>query len=371
MLRSLIRVAGALAFALLLAPATPSAAPPPGIAYDEIVRVVVTGTPPPPGNFQNDLAALSASPAAVAATAAPRKHGLGALGALAGAVLSGNAPGAIVQDAASDALANSIEDSMQRQLGGQFGALGAALRGFLQPRLVHYAYWNGWERVEDDVAQTVTIRKCDMGRVIHLDLTNKTYTIFDPSSEPSAAPIAPAPRSEHRVTPAEATKPGTAVAVLSETTKVVGPLRIDNVSTVGYDATTSFAMTQSTGSCHDANASLRSLQYLSSLAQPTVNACPVRRAPPVPQTASDAFAVPPSGGCRPTFTMRQSGTHAPSGRLALYSLVSMSAAGGATPAPTASGASGIGFLTERGNVFTLGPADAGRFEIPPGFTKAP
>jgi hypothetical protein len=367
MLRSFIRIAGAVAFALVLAPAAPSAAPPPGIAYDEIVRVVVSGTPPPPGDFQNDLAAVNASPPAVAATATPRKHGLGALGDLAGAVLSHNAPGAIAQGAASDALANSLEDSLQRQLGGEFDAVGNAIRGFMQPRVLHYAYWNGWERVEDDVAQTVTIRKCDIGRIIYLNLANKTYTIYDPSSEPSSAPFAPAARSERRPSPVATAQPGTAVAVLSETTKVVGPLHIDNVPTVGYDATTSFAMTRSIGSCHDANASLRSVQYLSSFSQPMVNACPVHHAP-FPQTASDTVAVDPkSEGCRPTVTMRQSGPPVPKDRLALYSLVSLSAANAAHPD---SKGNGIGFLTERGNIVTLGPADAGRFEVPRGYTIA-
>lgn len=363
MLRSFIRIAGAVAFALALAPPAPSAAPPPGVAYDEIVRVVVSGTPPPPGDFQSDLAAVNALPPAVVATATPRKHGLGALGALAGAVLSRKGP----QDAASDALANSLEDSLQRQLGGQFDAVGNAIRGFMQPHVLHYAYWNGWERVEDDVAQTVTIRKCDIGRIIYLNLANKTYTIYDPSSEPSAAPFGPAARGERQASPVATAQPGTAVAVLSETTKVVGPLRVDNVPTVGYDATTSFTMTQSIGSCHDANASMRSVQYLSSLAQPMVNACPVYHAA-FPQTASDTVAVDPkSEGCRPTFTMRESGPLVPKDRLALYALVSMSAANSET---RGRGAHGIGFLTERGNIVTLGPADAGRFEVPRGYTIA-
>ena len=44
------------------------------------------------------------------------------------------------------------------------------------------------------------------------------------------------------------------------------------------------------------------------------------------------------------------------------------AGAGATPAPQATG-SGIAFLTERGNLKTLGATDAGLFAVPAGFTK--
>src|ERR1700676_2838650 len=69
--RSLLRVVAAVAFAALIAPVVPSAAPPPGLAYDEIVRVVVNATPPPPGNFQSDLAAVTSQAVAASPTPAP------------------------------------------------------------------------------------------------------------------------------------------------------------------------------------------------------------------------------------------------------------------------------------------------------------
>jgi hypothetical protein len=98
--------------------------------------------------------------------------------------------------------------------------------------------------------------------------------------------------------------------------------------------------------------------------------CPIRRAP-LPTTASEAVAPPPSGGgCRPTFSANRTGPTPPSNRLALYSLVTFGAGSGATPAPAAAGG-GLGFLTERGNLKTLGPADAGLFSVPQGFTKTP
>jgi hypothetical protein len=369
MFRSLLRAAGAVAFAVLISPAVPSAAPPPGLAYDEIVRVVVGATPPPPGNFQADLAALSSAQAVAASpTPAPKKRGIN-LGNLASVLANGGGAGDVAGAAAGDVISNAVENSVSASLGGPFGALAAAARGFLSPHLIRYAYWNGWERVDDVSAQTATIRKCDAGQVIRLDLAAKTYAIYDPSAEPTPAPAPPPRVPRGRQQPAgDPAQPGTAVASLTETTKTLGPLRIENVATTGYDTATTMAMSQATGSCREANATIDTVQYLSALPRPTVNSCPVRRAP-LPLTASEAVSAP-SGGCRPTFSASRSGPTPPANRLALYSLVTFAARGTATPAPQASpGPSGLGFLTERGNLKTLGATDAGLFSVPPGFTK--
>jgi hypothetical protein len=373
--RSFLRATAAVAFAALIAPAAPSAAPPPGLAYDEIVRVVVNATPPPPGNFQADLAALT-SPQAVAAspTPAPKKRGIG-IGAIAGA-LAGGGPGAIAGAVVGDAMSNAMDNAVQRSLGAQFAGLAAMARGFLQPHLMRYAYLNGWERVEDVTAQTVTIRKCNAGQVVHLDLAKKTYTVYDPNAEPTDAPAAPAPapRRGRGPAPTDPQAPGTAVATLTSTTRALGPLRMENQTTAGYDSTTSFATTQSTGSCRDGGASIENVEYVAPITRPAVTSCPIRRRP-VPETADAMVETPPSGGCRPTFSMRRSGPTPPANRLALYSLVTFGASGGAatpTPAPAASpGAGTVGFLTERGNLKTLTQADTGLFAIPKDFTKSP
>ena len=299
MLRSLLRAGAALGFAALLAPGVPSAAPGPGIAYDEIVRVVA-GAAPPPGSFQAEIAALSA-PATPASAAA-------------GAV--------------------------RASLGTQFGALAAVARTFLTPRLLHYAYWNGWERIDDVTAQTSTIRTCDAGHVFRLDLVAKTYTVEDPSAEP-----APQPDS------------GTALASLAETTKSLGQQTIENEAATGYDTATSFTVAQSTGSCRDGTAAIETVQYLATIPRPTVNLCPVRR-PPLPTTAAEAVLTATAAGCRPAFSANRTGPTPPSSRLALYSLVTLGTG------------NGVGFLTERGNLKPLGEADAGLFTVPEGFARS-
>lgn len=361
MLRSLLRASAAVALAVFVAPAAPSAAPPPGLAYDEIVRVVVNATPPPPGNFAADVAAIQTAPAAPSAP--PRRRGLGNIANIAGAVLSGGGANAVAGAVASEAISASIEGALEASMAAQFSGLAASARSFLQPHLLRYAYWNGWERVDDVAAQTATIRKCDLGQVVTLNLAQKTYTVSVPGSEPEAS-APPAPRRGRAPDPQA---PGTAVADLTETTRSLGPLRIENQPTTGYDATTSFTMSQATGSCRDGGASIRTVEYLSPLNRPAVTSCPIRR-PLVPQTASEAVTMP-TGGCRPTFTVRRSGPTPPGSKLSLYSLVTFAQAGSGAATPPPGG--GFGFLTERGSLRTLGATDASLFEVPTGFTKSP
>lgn len=368
MVRSLVRVLGALALAALVSSPAPSAAPAPGIAYDEIVHVVVGTTPPPPGNFQADFANINAPVATATQTPAPRKRGI-SLNGLAGAVLGGGGIGSLAGAVAGDAVSNAMDTAVQQSLGAQFGALGASIRGFLQPHLMHYAYYNGWERVDDVTTNTATIRKCDIGQVYTLDLAKKIYRIYDPASEPTpAAAPAPAARGARPAPAGASAPPGTAVADITTSTKALGALKIENQNTTGYNSTATFAMTQATGSCRNGSATIATNEYISALNRPTVTSCPIRRAP-IPTSATDVVTPPQAaGGCRPTLTFHAGGPAVPSGKLSLYTLVTMNAG---DPSPSASAPPGIGFLTERGNVKTLGVNDAASFGIPNDFTKAP
>jgi hypothetical protein len=236
---------------------------------------------------------------------------------------------------------------------------------------MRYAYYNGWERVDNVLLQTATIRKCDIGQVYRLDLAKKTYSVYDPNSEPTPAP-APRPRTVRPMAESGTTAPpGTARADITESTKALGPLRIDGRSTDGYESTASFAMTQATGSCRNGGASIATEEYLSALDRPAVTSCPVRRAP-VPESAGEAVTPPQTaGGCQPTLAFHHSGPPVPPGKLSLYTLVTMSGGAPSAPAPSASGASGVGFLTERGNLKSLGTSDAALFSVPGDYTKTP
>jgi hypothetical protein len=155
MARSLSRLLAAVAFAFVLA--TPSHAnPPSGLAYDEIVRVVVGATPPPPGNFSADVAAL-ASPAAIAATPAPRRHGFN-LGAIASGALTGNIGGAVAGSATDAVVGNALDAQTDRLIAATGAAFAGALRGLTLGHLERHRFYAGWERVDDVAAQTATIR---------------------------------------------------------------------------------------------------------------------------------------------------------------------------------------------------------------------
>ncbi len=371
MIRSLFRLLAAVSLALLL-PAVPHAAAGPGLQYDEIVRMVVGGsTPPPPGNFQADLAAL-ASPAAVAATPAPKKRrGFGNLGAFAGDLLTGNAGGALAGAATDAVVGDAMDAQMDRMLSSTMGAFAGAMRGLTQGRVERHSFYAGWERIDDVAAQTATIHKCDLHQVISLDLAKKTYSISDTnvrSSQPAAAPARPA--REREATPAPQ-QPGTAVADFSNVVTPLGPRKLDGVDTTGYDDSSKFSISQATGSCRNGSFSFHSKTYYSGLATPRL-VCPIGAPPPpqrYPQRPENFVA---SGGCRPTFSGHNAGPVPPAQNLSLYSTIAMSGSSGeATPAPAGSPPPGFVFLTERGNVRTLGGADAKLFEIPSDFTRVP
>jgi hypothetical protein len=368
MIRSLFRFFAAVSLVLVL-PAMPHAASGPGLQYDEIVRMVIGAPPPPPGNFQADLAAIS-SPAPVAATAAPkRRHGFGNLGALAGGILSGNIGGAVTGAATDAVVGNAMDAQTDRILSATTGAFAGALRGLTQGRVERHSFYAGWERVDDIAAQTATIRKCDLHQVISLDVAKKTYSIQDPTAR-SSDTSAPAPRSNERRgrTPAPE-QPGTALADFSNVVSGLGPRKLDGIEATGYDDTSKFAITQATGSCRNGSFTFHSKTYYSGLATPRL-VCPIGAAPRqrYPQQPQNFVA---SGGCRPTFTAHKSGPVPPAQNLSLYSTIAMSGSNGEAPAasPSGSPAPGFVFLTERGNVHSLSAANASLFEVPSDFTR--
>ena len=74
MLRPLFHTTAFFAFFSVLVPGAPQAQGTPGLAYDEIARVVSSdATPTPPDAFALDLASLQASPPAPT-SAARRRH---------------------------------------------------------------------------------------------------------------------------------------------------------------------------------------------------------------------------------------------------------------------------------------------------------
>ncbi len=337
------------------------------LQYDEIVRVVVgQATPPPPGAFQADLAAIQNPPADQAATAPPKKHGFGNI---LGAVLTGQSP---IDAAGDDLTQNAMSHMMDHAMEGMLGSLNAFTAFMKQGKVARYAFFNGWERVDDTAAQTATISKFDRHQIIELDLKKKTYRTIDTSEKPETAETeAPVKHpSRSRSAPEQREQPGTAVVDLSLQGRSLGPQVLDGIPTSGFVNKMTLAMTQATGSCRNGSFSMKSSQYFSRFAEPQV-AYASAAARPAARVPTDPRSMVTRGGCMPTFTMHNSGPTPPTGRFMMYSNIAMQpqqeAASGASASPA--GSSSFAFVTERGNVHTLSPSTAaGLFEFPPDFT---
>ena len=328
MMRALVRMAAAVA---LFLPGMLDAQPSPGIAYDEVVRVVIAVSPPPAGNFAADLTAASQ------ATPLPASRRRGGLAAIAGVLLGS-------RESAGSAQADRILSA---------GAAGFAtlFRTLEGGRTERHAFYNGWERIDDPIAQIATIRKCDLDQVIRLDLRRRTYRIYPPGAEPAEVP------------PPEPGTPGSAAGSARITVSVLPPASLEGEDARGYDEHAEFTLSEVNGGCRAGSQAFDTRTYYGRLAAAR-SVCPLTpEREPYPEQAINIVA---SAGCRPHVLAQKSGPLAPAGRLVLYRALSWIPEASTGPAP-----GGYTFLTERGNLRTLGAGDAGLFSVPADFVRAP
>ncbi len=285
----------------------------PGLQYDEITRIVAgSATAPPAGSFDQDYqTALSSAP--------KQHHGMFA----------------------------SVQNAMDQA------------RSIMTGHITRYAYYNGWERIDDVAGQTATIAKCDQHQFITLDLAKKTYSIApDCESVKTTAPAMSGPTS-YAGTP-KAEEPGTGDASITWNSTDLGPKDFDGIATTGHSSSGEFSMTNATGSCKNGDFKMSMENYISSIDIPKVKSM---QAPPPMMGSFVAPSTSTSGGCRPHVSVHGSGAanySAMSDRLVMYSVMS----GGSQQ-----GRGSI--VTERGNVKFLSADDAtALFSIPPDFSKA-
>jgi hypothetical protein len=327
--------------------ATPT---PVALQYDQIVRMVIPpATPPAPGAFPADYAAITGVPAGAAppdasaatATPAPQKHG--GIGGLLSTVMGGQPPSGGSQDANDSGMP-----------AGAMDAVNAMRKG----ALTRYTYYKGWLRTDDVVHQTAVISKCQEHQYITLDLAKKTYTMTN--TKPACNTSPQMPMGPHH-TQVENEAPGTVDMTVTNSVQNLGPLTIQAIATSGYDNTLQMSMTNAKGSCQNNSMGMNMEQYISKIPLP-------HQYCPLPQGAGsyDPSSVVVHGGCKPT--MHTSGSGAAMlemDKLVMFSKMSFNAAGGD------SHMGGFAQVTERGNVkwYSGATADA-LFTVPPGFTKA-
>ncbi len=317
-----------------------------GLAYDEIVRVVMAGMSGMPGQSGGNESSSLPEPgvyangsftadfqAAVNAGTPPKKHN-GMFAAISSAM-----------DAAKSAMATLKTGTPTT-----------------------YYYLNGWERTDDPIHQTATIDRADLHEIIHLNLANKTYSITDMNAQTPMMQETPPPyQPQNPGQPPPTQAPGTAKMSITATTSALGSKTLDGQPTSGYKTDLKVATTQATGSCSNGTLEMAMTEYVSRYDEPKVA---TMSGPPAPKQSGmshpEMMAMKP--GCKPTMTTHtQLGAKAPAGKLALWTLVTMSGAAGQTGQAGQGGQ--FSTLLERGDLRQLGPTDKSLFEIPAGFTK--
>jgi hypothetical protein len=292
-------------------PAAVAATPTPAaLQYDEISRMAMPpATPAPPGSFQSDYQTIMS--------------------------------GAGKNENSGNDLQAYAEEVMARMREG---------------KLTRYAYYKGWIRTDDPVKQTAVIEKCQEHQYISLDLAKKTYKTTD------TQPPCPTPKIPHvpmmgNPGPQPQEQPGTVDMTMSGTSKDLGPLTIDSISTVGSDSSVSMAMTNAQGSCQNGSFAMTQEKYVSQIRVPRPY-CPL----PKTMTTGGMMSQGRMGGCEPRMHFSGSGTSMMNDldRLVMYTRMEFGAQ-----------ARGMAMVVERGNVKWFSGADADAlFTIPPGFAQA-
>ena len=301
------------------------AAPSPGVAYDEIARIVPPGsTPPPVGSFAGDAAVIAALPPLVVPKA--REVNYTALKLLA-SIPSIAAQWAAV--AAGRAANKAVADDWKRQNDAFANGRAARQRTGV---LAKFAYYRGWSRFEV-VPGYVTIDKPEQGVTITLDSANKSYTVACTGAIET-------------FTVTTASGSGSATLVGTPTVEALPRMRLEGVSARGYRTTGTISVARPSFACAAGQHRVSETEYVSDIADARYDA-----------VEDAANAQPLVGAC----TLGSPVSHREPGRLVLYRTVIVD-----DGSPTA-----FGTALERGNVRALGEQDNAMFQPPPDFTEKP
>ncbi|GAC1422147.1 MAG: hypothetical protein NVSMB5_15560 [Candidatus Velthaea sp.] len=348
-----------------------------GIAFDQVERTAAYGERPLPSSFQTDYelalkvakngytdpgaaargAMSGARGASMAASAASMIPGIGG-------IIGGFAAGAAAR-AQRAAMRKTMSDAMHEQTAGT---------------LTHYAFLNGWERVEKPGVSAIIV-KPDLKQTIYLDLHNKTFVRY--GSVEDAAPEAPAGGA------------GTLQSSLN-VTELAAP-SIERHATNLAESTYHLLLTGGSGACEDGTAEVHARTYY---AQDLMTPA---RLSAKDGAALESLALQP--GCSPKI-VRQ-GAAGRDEHLYLFRIVDVNGGAQESPASAAfggmlggggpagvfgrfggvqrsvslpSGVPGLAaqsahqrsytHVTERGNLVELGANDTALFDVPADFTEA-
>jgi hypothetical protein len=342
-------IAAVAAAALWQTHAGAAAKKPVALQYDTITRIAYgQKTPPPPGAFADDYAAImsgvstetaSATAPQATPTPAPRKRGLFSQ---ISQIVTNGVPGGDNGNGQGDQ-GNPYASAMNQVNRMQLGTL------------VRLTYYKNWLRTDDPVDRTATISKCDLHQYVTIDYAHRTYSITN--TAPKCAPAVPAAYKGPGRTQVENEDPGTGDVTFTATSQDLGPKTLDGIPTVGRNRAIELASTNSTGSCKNSDMKMQTLAYVSQIVPP-------RAYCPLPRTASAPYSpesVVVHGGCKPRMHGSASGAGFTSNTLEMYMKMTMG---------TGQGGAGFASVTERGNVkWLMESAAEALFSVPAGFTK--
>jgi hypothetical protein len=304
--------------ALVVLAGVPLAAPasPNGLAWDSVTKIVTNADPASlqPGSFDDDFAAA-------AAVQQPDQSSGG---------------GIFNQMKQAMAMGQSMEQMMKY--------------GFAER---HYVAGSK-ERTDQLASQTATIVDCVARTITTLDLRRKTYRVVS-MDQPSA------PSSGGGGGPQPGYSAPQGRMAISVTNTALGARVVGGLPTNGYRSEMTITSTSSNGQSSTQSGNL--LAYYSSYANPApscYNGSPVAggaHAPAMMAQYAGVMRALSSGGADSRFSVTQSGPRLPAGRLSMFDAVTFSMQG-----------QGATFVTERGNVRSIGASDSA-FAIPPDFTQ--
>jgi len=296
-----------------------------GLAYDDIAKVIISGTPPPPDNFVSDANLIAKrppmhTPAAPSATAG---MATGLLGGLLGSIPGVGPLLAMGASAAASAAANAAQKRAQAAVteeGNAWMRIG---------RISQLAYYHGWRRVA--TGQYVAITKPDQGLTMALDYAKRTYTSqrVDPDIPTYTVDATPAP------IPA---------IIGSPTVVTLSPTTIEHRRVRGYRLSGTLETAQAVGWCQPGRHDIEIVEYVSDLRDPD------NQLAKAPDSSTALASV-----CQPS----TSASSFEPGKLVLYRSLAIR--------PSIAGDLIIAF--ELGNIRTLDERDNALFSPPSDFTE--
>ncbi|MBC5825133.1 MAG: hypothetical protein GIW99_09670 [Candidatus Eremiobacteraeota bacterium] len=296
----------------------------PGIAYDEIARIVkADATPPPVGSFPADAAVIAALPPL--SMPKPGEINTGAISTLSLIPVVGS----WLAWAKGNALIHAQQEETKKEKDA-FDT-GVALRQ-KTGLLAKFAFYRGWRRVE--VVPYTTIDKPDEGLTVTLDDFKKTYR---------SVKTAPSVETYTVQSGAQAI----AVPTVEKPTRVetLSQIRSEGLSARGYRTTGSIHVSRGTFFCAPGEHRIAETEYVSDLSDPQYNPN---------DDASNAQPLVTACG------LGSSVSHREPGHFVLYRVVTVDEG---TPAA-------FNVALERGNIREIGEPDAALFAPPPDYKEA-